>query len=167
MYMEMLEQTIDELRGMAREEEVDPEIRLPVPARLPDDYVDAVAQRLVLYKRLASCRDDAEVDRIRDEILDRYGPLPPEAESLLQVIRLKIQARRLGVACVDLANGEFVLTAAPTTRVDPERLLRLMTQAGSGLRVTPGHQILAPAPAAADAPKLFDSARRLLAQLGA
>ena len=51
--------------------------------------------------------------------------------------------------------------------VDPARLLRLMTQAGSGLRVTPGHQILAPAPAAADAPKLFDSARRLLAQLGA
>jgi transcription-repair coupling factor (superfamily II helicase) len=166
-YMEMLEQTIDELRGKPREEEVDPEIRLPVPARLPDAYVDSVAQRLVLYKRLASCRDDSEVDRIRDEILDRYGPLPEPAESLVQVIRLKIQARRLGVACVDLANGEFVLTAAPATRVDPERLLRLMTQAGTGLRVTPSHQILAPAPAAADAAKLFDAARRLMAQLGA
>ncbi|HXK24546.1 MAG TPA: transcription-repair coupling factor [Myxococcota bacterium] len=166
-YMEMLEQTIDELRGVARDEEVDPEIRLPVPARLPESYVDSVAQRLVLYKRLSACRDDAEVDRIRDEILDRYGPLPLEAESLLQVIRLKIQARRLGVACIDLANGEFVLTAAPQTKVDPERLLRLMTQAGSGMRVTPGHQILAPAPGAADAPRLFDSARSLLAQLGA
>jgi len=166
-YMEMLEQTIAELRGEAREEEIDPEIRLPVPARLPDAYIDSVAQRLVLYKRLASCRDDTEVDRIRDEILDRYGPLPQEAQSLVQVIRLKIQARRLGVACVDLANGDFVLTAAPTTRVDPERLLRLMTQAGTGLRVTPGHQILAPAPGAADPAKLFDSARALMTQLGA
>jgi transcription-repair coupling factor (superfamily II helicase) len=166
-YMEMLEQTIDEMRGVARDEEVDPEIRLPVPARLPEVYVDSVSQRLVLYKRLSACRDDSEVDRIRDEILDRYGALPLEAESLLQVIRLKIQARRLGVACIDLANGEFVLTAAPQTKVDPERLLRLMTQAGSGMRVTPGHQILAPAPGAADPPKLFDSARALLAQLGA
>jgi hypothetical protein len=42
-----------------------------------------------------------------------------------------------------------------------------MTQAGTGLRVTPGHKILAPAPGASDAPKLFDSARALLAQLGA
>jgi transcription-repair coupling factor (superfamily II helicase) len=106
------------------------------------------------------------VDRIRDELLDRFGSLPQVAENLLQVIRLKIAARRLGIASVDLANGEFVLTAAAQTQVDPERLLRLMTQARGGLRVTPGHKIFAPAPGAADAPKLFDSARRLMAHLG-
>jgi transcription-repair coupling factor (superfamily II helicase) len=73
-YMEMLEETIDAMRGLAHEAEIDPEIRLPVPARLPEKYVPTVNERLVLYKRLASCRDDAEVDRLRDEILDRYGP---------------------------------------------------------------------------------------------
>jgi transcription-repair coupling factor (superfamily II helicase) len=166
-YMEMLEETIDELRGMARAPEIDPEIRLPVPARLPEAYVATVNQRLVLYKRLASCRDDDEVDRIRDEILDRFGALPQEAENLFGVIRLKILARRLGVAAIDLANGDFVLTAAESTNVDPERLLRLMTQAGGGLRVTPGHKIYAPAPKDADATGLFDSARRLLGHLGA
>jgi transcription-repair coupling factor (superfamily II helicase) len=166
-YLEMLEETIDELRGKAHFTEIDPEIRLPVPARLPDDYVATVSQRLVLYKRLASCRDDAEVDRLRDEILDRFGPLPELAENLLQVIRLKIQARDLGVASLDLANGEFVLKAAENTKVDPERLLRLMTQARGGLRVTPGHKIYARAPGGADAAKLFDSARRLLVHLGA
>jgi transcription-repair coupling factor (superfamily II helicase) len=96
--MEMLEETIDAMRGLAHEAEIDPEIRLPVPARLPEKYVPTVNERLVLYKRLASCRDDAEVDRLRDEILDRYGPLPPDAHHLLEVIRLKIQARALGVA---------------------------------------------------------------------
>ena len=114
-YMEMLEETIDAMRGLAHEAEIDPEIRLPVPARLPEAYVPTVNERLVLYKRLASCRDDAEVDRLRDEILDRYGALPAEAHHLLEVIRLKIQARALGVACVDVANGEIVLTAAPRT----------------------------------------------------
>ncbi len=75
-YMQMLEETIDELRGQVRETEVDPEIRLPVAARLPEEFVPDVSQRLVLYKRLASSREDADVDRIRDEILDRFGHLP-------------------------------------------------------------------------------------------
>jgi transcription-repair coupling factor (superfamily II helicase) len=118
-----------------------------------------VSQRLVLYKRLASCREDAEVDRVRDEILDRFGPLPDEARNLFEVIRLKILARRLGVVAVDLANGELVLTAAQTSNVDPERLMRLLTQAGGGLRVTPGHKIYAPA-ASREPAQLFDSARR-------
>jgi transcription-repair coupling factor (superfamily II helicase) len=165
-YMEMLEKTIDEMRGVVREAEIDPEIRLPIPARLPEDYVAAVSQRLVLYKRLASCRDEAEVERIRDEILDRFGALPVEAENLFAVIGLKIQARRLGVAAIDLADGEFVLTAADATKVDPERLLSLLTQAGGGMRVSPGHKIYAPAPNR-DPDRLFDSARRLLANLGA
>ena len=54
--MEMLEETVDELRGTPATEMVDPEIRLPVAARLPEDYVPDVSQRLVLYKRLAERR---------------------------------------------------------------------------------------------------------------
>jgi transcription-repair coupling factor (superfamily II helicase) len=165
-YMQMLEETIDELRGKAREPEIDPEIRIPVPARLPEDYVAAVNQRLVLYKRLASCRDETEVDRIRDEILDRFGPLPAEGENLLGVIRLKVLAHRLGIAAVDAAKGEIILTAAEPTRIDPDRLMNLLTQANSGLRVAPGQKIHAPVPEG-DATQLFEAARRLLANLGA
>jgi transcription-repair coupling factor (superfamily II helicase) len=164
-YMEMLEETIDAMRGLAHEAEIDPEIRLPVPARLPEKYVATVNERLVLYKRLASCRGDAEVDRLRDEILDRYGPLPADAHHLLEVIRLKIQARALGVAVVDVANGEIVLTAAENSRVDPQRLLRLLTQAGGGIRVTPGHKILAPMPKGREPQDLFDAARRVMTSL--
>jgi transcription-repair coupling factor (superfamily II helicase) len=163
-YMAMLEETIDELRGAAREIEIDPEIRLPIPARLPESFVAAVNQRLVLYKRLASCREPEDVERIRDEILDRFGALPVEAENLFQVIRLKIQARKLGVAAIDLVDGELVLTAAATTQVDPGRLLSLLAQAGTGLRVAPGQKIYAPAPRGKPE-RLFDAARKLLANL--
>jgi transcription-repair coupling factor (superfamily II helicase) len=166
-YMEMLEETMDELRGNAHEAEVDPEIRLPVTARLPDSYVAIVNQRLVLYKRLASCRDDAEVDRIRDELLDRFGALPVEAESLIEVIRLKIIAKRLGILTVDVARGEIVLTAADKTNVDPQRLLNLLKQGGPGLRVAPNHKIYAPAPKRFRPDTLFAAVRGVLAALGA
>jgi transcription-repair coupling factor (superfamily II helicase) len=163
-YLEMLQDTIDELRGKVREAEADPEIRLPVPARLPETYVPDVSQRLILYKRLASCRDDDEVARIRDELLDRMGPLPAEALNLLDVIRLKIRARRLGVLAIDAGRGEIVLTAGDRSAVDPRRLVNLLTQADGGLRVTPGHKIHARAPLD-DPPRLFEAARRLLENL--
>jgi transcription-repair coupling factor (superfamily II helicase) len=143
-YMQLLEEAIEKLRGDVREIPIDPEIRLSVAARLHDDYVSDVSQRLVLYKRLAGAADDEELARIRDEILDRYGPLPPETQNLLDVIRVKIAARRLGVVAVDLVKGELVLTAAATSRVDPKTLLDLITRTGSEIRVTPDHKIHVP-----------------------
>ncbi|MEB2345251.1 MAG: transcription-repair coupling factor [Deltaproteobacteria bacterium] len=167
-YMELLEETVEELRGRARPPAVDPEIRLPVAARLPDDYVPDVSQRLVLYKRLASAPDEADVDRIRDELLDRFGPCPPETANLLAVIRLKIAARRLGVAAVDLAGDQIVLTAAETTRIDPRRLVNLLTHPTAGIRVAPNHRIYAPvAGDARDPEHLFGAAHALLGQLAA
>jgi transcription-repair coupling factor (superfamily II helicase) len=106
------------------------------------------------------------VDRIRDELLDRFGPCPSEAANLLAVIRLKIAARRLGIAAVDVAGDDLVLTAADTTRVDPTRLVNLLTHPTLGIRVAPNHKIFAPLPAADDPEELFATAHRLFAQLG-
>jgi len=163
-YMEMLEETVEEMRGNVREIEIDPEIRLPVAARLPEDFVPEVGQRLVLYKRLSSAREESEVDRIRDEILDRYGPMPGESENLLQVIRIKIAARRLGIAAVDYAKGDLVLTAGEHARIDPHRLVNLLQQAGSGLRVTPDHRVYAHVGSVEPA-GLLDAAARVLTRL--
>ncbi|MCG8588766.1 MAG: transcription-repair coupling factor [Proteobacteria bacterium] len=166
-YMEMLEETVDELRGQVHETEIDPEIRLPVAARLPEDYVTDVGQRLVLYKRLASARDDHEIDRVRDEILDRYGPLPEAARHLVEVVRLQLRARELGIEAVDLVRGELVLRVATQSRIDPQRLVRLLGQPSVGLRVTPDHKLYAPAPPASQPDELFAAAKGLLKRLAA
>jgi len=165
-YMELLEEAVSELRGKQREAQVDPEIRLGIAARLPESYVADVQQRLVLYKRLASAPDDAEADRLRDELLDRFGPLPAEAENLLAVIRLKIAARKLGIAQVMLDGSELVFTAAPTTRVDPGKLHRLVTRVRADLRVMPDQRIRA-ALRARDPSALFARAAEVLQELGA
>jgi transcription-repair coupling factor (superfamily II helicase) len=165
-YMEMLEETIDELRGHAHEEWLDPEIKLPVVGRLPEDYVSDVSQRLVLYKRLSNARDENEVALIRDELLDRFGRMPREAENLLEVIRLKIAARRLGIARVETARGEIVLQVAPKTQIDPDRLVQLLSHARSGIRVTPEQRLVAKAPGPEGGSEaLFDAVRTLLKKL--
>ena len=165
-YMEMLEETVAELSGQAHEEWLDPEIKLPVVGRLPEDYVADVSQRLVLYKRLSSARDENEVALIRDELLDRFGRLPTEASNLLEVIRLKIAARRLGIVRIETARGEIVLQVAPKSQIDPDRLVQLLSHARGGLRVTPEQKLIAKAPGPeGGAEALFDATRTLLRKL--
>ena len=165
-YMEMLEETIEELSGQAHEEWIDPEIKLSVVGRLPEDYVPEVSQRLVLYKRLSSARDENEVALIRDELLDRFGRLPSEAENLLEVIRLKIAARRLGILRIETSRGEIVLQVAPKSQIDPDRLVQLLSHARSGLRVTPEQRLISKAPGPeGGAAALFDATRSLLRKL--
>ncbi len=167
-YMSMLQETMEELRGESHDAEIDPEIRLPVEARLPEDYVADVSQRLVLYKRASSARDEQEIVRVRDEVLDRYGPLPLQAENLFDVIRLKIMSRALGVAAVDVARGELVLQVSEKSKIEPDRLVHLLGQPGLGLRVAPDHKIYAPAPPLAGGAKpLFEATKDLLVRLGA
>ena len=167
-YMEMLQETIEELRGQIRDIPIDPEIRLPVTARLPDGYIPDVSQRLVLYKRLASSADEEDLARIRDEILDRYGALVPDAENLLEVIRLKILSRKLGIASIGLAREEIVLDITPASRIDPARLVQILATSGTTIRVTPDHKIYAPAaPAGSEPAATFEAVRSLLHQLSA
>jgi transcription-repair coupling factor (superfamily II helicase) len=104
-----------------------------------------VRQRLVLYKRLAGAPDPESVERLRDELLDRFGPLPPEAVNLLGVVRLKVAARALGIASIALEGGDLVLGAAAASRVDPARLVALVRSRGE-VQVLPDQRVKAPAP---------------------
>ena len=136
-------------------------------ARLPEAYVPEVSQRLVLYKRLAGSGNDEDLERVRDELLDRYGPLAEEALNLLGVIRLKIPARPLGIASLEVVRGEFVFQAAGTSKLDPERLVAALQDPDLGLRVTPDHKIYAPCPPLGAGPRvLLDSAREVLLRIG-
>jgi transcription-repair coupling factor (superfamily II helicase) len=92
--------------------------------------VPDVNQRLALYRRLASLERLAEIDDLRAELADRFGPLPRAAEVLLDVIGLRVRARALGIERIEVRGGRAFLTFAPTTAVDPERLLALIKQSG-------------------------------------
>jgi transcription-repair coupling factor (superfamily II helicase) len=137
LYMEMLEQAIGRLRGEESADAIEPEIRLPQPALLPESYVAEVSQRLALYKQLSGARDEAE----RADLLDRFGPLPAEAQNLLEVIRLKIRCRELGIVSVEVKNGELRFQVAERAKVDPSRIVRMLGQPGTQLRAYPDRRL--------------------------
>jgi transcription-repair coupling factor (superfamily II helicase) len=129
MYTELLEETIQELQGQSREERIDPEIRLGLSAFLPESYVSDPNQRLVLYRKLASARDDVEIYQAADELRDRYGELPLAAELLLDVMKLRVLMKQLHVELAEFDGHNLVFAFPPDTKVAPEQILALLENA--------------------------------------
>jgi transcription-repair coupling factor (superfamily II helicase) len=119
-----------------------------------------VSQRLVLYKQLSGARDDQELAALRGDLLDRWGPLPTETQNLLEVIRLKIRCRQLGIVSVDVKGGELVMKIGERAQVDPSRIVKILGQPGTQLRAYPdrrlGLRLRTPADALAESLALVD-----------
>ncbi|MDH3684048.1 MAG: helicase-related protein, partial [Acidimicrobiia bacterium] len=97
LYCQLVIEAVAELNGEPIPEPEEITMDLPVAANLPGTYVAAESQRLEAYRRLAAVRSQAEVDDIRAEWLDRYGPLPEPAERLLEAAALRAHCARVGV----------------------------------------------------------------------
>ena len=131
MYLDMLEQAVKALKE-GREPVLDrplaatAEVELRLPALLPESYVADVPVRLALYKRLAAAPDNAAIDGLTEEIVDRFGPLPPPATDLLRVARLKLAARALGIRRLDLGPQGGYALFEEQNQVDPRAVIRLV-----------------------------------------
>ncbi|MGZ5496210.1 MAG: transcription-repair coupling factor, partial [Candidatus Aminicenantales bacterium] len=116
-YMQLLDQAIRGLKGEIVEE-VNPEINLKVDIHVPEDYLPQVNLRLNLYKRLASVAGLEEIDRIREEIVDRFGPVPAPIENLLRYGALKYLATKVRLRSIDRTEHRVVFKFRPETPVD-------------------------------------------------
>ena len=164
LYSKLLAEAVRELKGEPPVATVDPVISVPVEGFLAEDYVPEVNQRLALYKRLGGASSDAEVEDLAAELADRFGPPPPEAVQLLDTVRVRVAARALGVEKIEAGDGTALLTFAPATRLDPERLVRAIHGSRGRLRMKREFAI----EAAIDRgpwPAVRDSLLRLLAEL--
>src|SRR5574340_803336 len=102
------------------------EIKLHTPALLPGDYCSDVHERLSLYKRLANCDAEDELQAMREELIDRYGALPSAAQCLVETHRLRILARPLGIAKIDAAETQIQLQFVPNPPIEPMRIIELI-----------------------------------------
>lgn len=123
LYVEMLEKAVAELKGIEAAEEIEPSIRLHLPAFVPEEYVEDLTVRLSLYRRIANARSLDDLAGIAAELRDRFGPLPPEVAGLLRIMGLKIGARRLLITNVSEAGGRVRFVFSGGTPVGPERVL--------------------------------------------
>jgi transcription-repair coupling factor (superfamily II helicase) len=130
LYTRMLERAVRALKsGKAIDlDQVDgaAEIKLHVPALLPQTYCDDVHERLTLYKRLANCRSAEEIEAMAEELVDRFGLLPEPAKVLLDSHRLRLLAAPLGVTRVDATHEALQLQFSSDSPVERGKVIALV-----------------------------------------
>ena len=129
LYVQMVSEAVAELKGEELAPPAEIKLDLPVGAHLPTDYVSREDLRLEAYRRLATITTDEEVDDVRREWLDRYGPLPAAAEALLEVGRLRAACARTGVREVTVARDTARLSPLSLKTSQQLRLQRLYPRA--------------------------------------
>jgi len=104
------------------------EVDLGVSALIPDDYVPDVHMRLVLYKRASEASNEAALDELKIEMIDRFGLLPIQAERLIDAARVRIAGEALGLRKVRAGSRSAVLDFGPEPQIETPRLIRLIQQ---------------------------------------
>jgi transcription-repair coupling factor (superfamily II helicase) len=115
LYNEMLSEAVRCLKAGIEPDLLSPlsvatEINLHAPALLPDDYCGDVHLRLSFYKKLATAKTADQIDSLLEEIVDRFGKLPPQGQTLIDMHRLRVLAKPYGVVKVDAAPGVIHIT---------------------------------------------------------
>ncbi len=146
LYAELLERAVRSLReGKKRGEEPETirgaEIKLHAPALLPDDYLPDVHLRLVLYQRIAACASPEALRRLREEVIDRFGPLPEPAKLLFRATELKLAATAMGVRRIDAGPKGIRLDFVEKPPIDPMAVLKLAQSAPQRYRLEKGSRL--------------------------
>jgi len=142
LYAQLMDEAVRELRGEAPREEIDPDVQLPVPAFIPDAWMPDVHQRLFFYKRFAQASGDEELEEIRADLIDRYGELPPEVESLAALMQLKARLRALRIRGLEAGPGRLVFALGPDAVLDPFLLAKHVQGSKGTLRLTPDMKLV-------------------------
>ncbi|WP_309832193.1 transcription-repair coupling factor [Paracidovorax wautersii] len=131
LYNEMLSEAVRSLKAGKEPDLLAPlsvttDINLHAPALLPNDYCGDVHLRLSFYKKLATAKTNDQIDALLEEIVDRFGKLPPQAQTLIDVHRLRTLSQPYGVVKVDAAPGVITITFKPQPPVDPMAIIHLI-----------------------------------------
>ena len=118
LYVRMIGEAVNELKGDGPAERPEVRVELPVNAHIPHDYVAGEKLRLEAYTRIAAIESEADVMAVRDELKDRYGEPPQPVGNLLDVARLRIAARRVGLTDITAAGNHvrFAPVELPDSR---------------------------------------------------
>ena len=136
MYCKLMEETLAEVQGKRETRELETRVDLRVDAFLPPEYVAEEKQRMEMYKRIASIVTDEDRADVTDELIDRYGELPPAAETLLDVSQLRALCNRLGVSSVSRGKEGLVMKLDERYVPDPACLLQAISETDGRLALS-------------------------------
>ena len=136
LYVQMLEQTVRELKGEAEEPTAELQLHMGLDIRIPAEYVPEENQRLRMYKRLAEAETTEQREDVLRELRDRYGAPPASVQNLLAYAGLKPVCRALGLQSLERRRDQLWLKFTPQSRVDPGQIAALLKRT-RGAQFTP------------------------------
>lgn len=145
LYAELLRNAVLELKGQGDQEEIEPEIILPLSALISEKYCPDLHERMSFYQRLASANTIHEIDAIILDLADLYGEPPKEVEALKVSALLKLELKKLFALRLEIAlvKDHFIvgINLSKKSPLDHEKLMAVIKD-GSSMRVTPQHKVI-------------------------
>jgi transcription-repair coupling factor (superfamily II helicase) len=141
LYQQMLEETIariksGELQGLATiSDDWSPQLNLGVPVMIPEDYIPDLDIRLGLYRRLSSLQTKVELEGFAAEMIDRFGPLPKEVNTLMLIVRIKAMAKRAGISRLDAGPRGATIQFHNDKFANPAGLVEFLREQGGAAKV--------------------------------
>jgi transcription-repair coupling factor (superfamily II helicase) len=146
LYLEMLDQAVTAMRkgetpDLEAALESGTEVNLHLPALIPADYLPDVNMRLTLYKRLADCKTQSDLDEMQVEMIDRFGLLPEPVKSLFQITELKQTGEKLGLRKIEVGPNGGRLQFTPATMVEPLTIIKMVQSQPDRFRLQNNDQL--------------------------
>jgi transcription-repair coupling factor (superfamily II helicase) len=147
LYQQMLEDAVAALKAGVTdedgtEEQWSPTIAIGAPVMIPETYVSDLQLRLALYRRLATFETEEEVVTFRAELVDRFGPIPPEIDQLLAVIAIKVLCRRANIDKVEAGPKGIIVSFRGNSFANPAGLVTYVGEQGSFAKVRPDMKVV-------------------------
>jgi len=139
MFLQLMENAISEQKGEPVIESLEPEINIPMSAFISESYIPDIDQRLSAYRRLAGMTELKEIAGFKEELIDRYGPLPVEAGNLLLKIMLKVLSIKAGIKRLDLAGRHLSIYFSEAHQKNPFGIVDMITSEPKRFEFTPDH----------------------------
>jgi len=139
MFLQLMEETMAELKGETVPQPLNPEINVPFSAFIPESCIPDLDQRLAMYRRLAKIDDPGEISDVKAELEDRFGELPAVVRNLLTKILLKSLAVRAGVKRLDLGNGKLTLMLSEPHQENPAGIVAVIQKNPKRFQLTTDH----------------------------
>ncbi|MBE9504558.1 MAG: transcription-repair coupling factor [Proteobacteria bacterium] len=137
LFTTMLEKAVADLKGEGLKDEIEPEIKFPYPAFIPGEYVTDTSQRLTLYKRFSSLKDEEDLKEMRVELLDRFGPIPREAIYFIALISFKILLKEVMIKEAAVSEKSISLIFHEKAEINVDKLLLLIKESPKKYSVSP------------------------------
>jgi len=137
LYLKLLDDAVQRLSDSGYQAEEDTYLELEYAGYIPDEYVSLPTMKMEVYKKIASIMSQADLDTLYQELIDRFGPLPEEVQSLLSLAEIRVICKRLSISSLKEHGGTVTAEFSKVAKVSVERLLRLIRESGGRVKLDP------------------------------